>query len=149
MGSCHLTFIMVRLSCLMVISIISVIQYCDSTAQKEVPHDREKRTVDVAQFRFTDTVYTGVFDPSNILIHVTQNFINFAAGSVAWLILGTGYEVNRSGTWQLGRKKKKRDLNQQQEETNFRSVFTGKRVANVFRAFADTVETFDRFFDEL
>ena len=60
------------------------------------------------------------------------------------LILGTGYEVNRSGTWQLGRKKKKRDLNQQQEETNFRSVLTAKRVANVFRAFADTVETFDR-----
>ena len=60
-------------------------------------------------------------------------------------ILGGAYEVNRSGTWQFGRKKKKRDLNQQQEETNFRSsVFTGKRVANVFRAFADTVETLDR-----
>ena len=30
------------------------------------------------------TVYTGVFDPNNIAIHVAQNFVNFAAGTVAW-----------------------------------------------------------------
>ena len=30
------------------------------------------------------TVYNGVFDPNNIAIHVAQNFVNFAAGTVAW-----------------------------------------------------------------
>ena len=42
-------------------------------------HPIEKRSnVDPA------TVYTGVFDPNNIAIHVAQNFVNFAAGTVAW-----------------------------------------------------------------
>ena len=30
------------------------------------------------------TVYTGIFDPNNIAIHVGQNFVNFAAGTIAW-----------------------------------------------------------------
>ena len=27
-----------------------------------------------------------MFDPNNILIHVTQNFVNFIAGTIAWMI---------------------------------------------------------------
>merc|ERR1712158_123683 len=37
------------------------------------------------------TVYTGVFDPNNIAIHVAQNFVNFAAGSVAWFLFAAIY----------------------------------------------------------
>ena len=34
-----------------------------------------------------DVVYNGIVDPNNILIHVGQNFINFAAGTLAWFLL--------------------------------------------------------------
>ena len=35
----------------------------------------------------TDTIYTGVFDPNNILIHVSQNLVNFVTSSLTWLII--------------------------------------------------------------
>ena len=34
-----------------------------------------------------DTVYVGLLDPSNISIHVGQNFVNFFAGTIAWILL--------------------------------------------------------------
>ena len=34
------------------------------------------------------TVYTGIFDVNNILIHVGQNLVNFLAGSAVWAVLG-------------------------------------------------------------
>ena len=39
-----------------------------------------------------DTVYNGVVDPNNIAIHVMQNFVNFAAGSLAWFLLAFTFE---------------------------------------------------------
>ena len=35
------------------------------------------------------TVYTGIFDVNNILIHVGQNLVNFVAGTAVWFILGS------------------------------------------------------------
>ena len=35
------------------------------------------------------TVYTGIFDVNNILIHFGQNLVNFVAGSAVWFILGS------------------------------------------------------------
>ena len=34
-----------------------------------------------------DAVYNGIMDPNNIAIHVGQNFVNFAAGTLAWFVL--------------------------------------------------------------
>ena len=39
-----------------------------------------------------DVVYNGVVDPNNIAIHVMQNFVNFAAGSVAWFLLSFTFQ---------------------------------------------------------
>ena len=38
-----------------------------------------------------DTVYNGIIDPNNIAIHVGQNFVNFAAGTLAWFLLSFTY----------------------------------------------------------
>ena len=35
------------------------------------------------------TVYTGIFDVNNILIHVGQNLVNFLAGTAVWFFLGS------------------------------------------------------------
>ena len=39
-----------------------------------------------------DVVYNGVVDPNNIAIHVAQNFVNFAAGTLAWFLLSFTFE---------------------------------------------------------
>jgi len=39
-----------------------------------------------------DTVYNGIIDPNNIAIHVGQNFVNFAAGTVAWFLLSFSFQ---------------------------------------------------------
>ena len=39
-----------------------------------------------------DVVYNGVVDPNNIAIHVMQNFINFAAGTLAWFLLSFTFQ---------------------------------------------------------
>jgi len=46
------------------------------------------------------TVYTGVFDPNNILIHISQNFVNFAVSTIAWMVfipLYSGTSTGRGG----------------------------------------------------
>jgi len=43
----------------------------------------------------TSTVYSGVFDPNNILIHVTQNLVNFIAGTIAWMVFIPMYQGSR------------------------------------------------------
>ena len=35
------------------------------------------------------TVYSGIFDVNNILIHVGQNLVNFLAGTAVWFFLGS------------------------------------------------------------
>ena len=35
-----------------------------------------------------DSIYSGVLDVNNILIHVGQNLVNFLAGSAVWAVLG-------------------------------------------------------------
>ena len=63
------------------------------------------------------------------------------------------YEASRSG---IGRNlynnyvRKKRGLNQEDSEESplaSQAVLSGKRLAHVFRSFADTAETFDRYVD--
>ena len=36
-----------------------------------------------------DSIYSGVLDVNNILIHVGQNLVNFVAGTAVWFILGS------------------------------------------------------------
>merc|ERR1719278_1411684 len=46
------------------------------------------------------SIYTGVFDPNNILIHVSQNFVNFAVSTIAWMVfipLYSGTSTGRGG----------------------------------------------------
>ena len=37
----------------------------------------------------TATVYTGILDVNNILIHVGQNLVIFLASTAVWMVLGT------------------------------------------------------------
>ena len=37
----------------------------------------------------SNTIYTGILDVNNILIHVGQNLVNFLAGTAVWMVLGT------------------------------------------------------------
>ena len=46
-------------------------------------HEIEKRSLAFPRIDLA-TVYPGIFDPSNIAIHVGQNFVNFAAGTFFW-----------------------------------------------------------------
>ncbi len=38
-------------------------------------------------------VYSGVLQPENIIIHVTQNLVNFLSSSLAWFVLLNVYQV--------------------------------------------------------
>jgi len=53
--------------------------------------DRDKERQGIASID-TGTIYNGVFDPNNILIHVTQNMINFVASSLTWFLLLPFYQ---------------------------------------------------------
>ena len=85
------------------------------------------------------TIYTGVNDPNNILIHVSQNFVNFASSTIAWFVLAAFFD--NGGSLQ---KRKRRSLNSEDAEETFKSRFSGERLANVFRSMASTAESLDR-----
>merc|ERR1739842_204548 len=73
------------------------------------------------------TVYTGVFDPNNIAIHVAQNFVNFAAGSIAWFFFAATYpSVSRSFS-------EGRSLDS-----------SAKDLSQMLRSAADTIDSFER-----
>ena len=46
-----------------------------------------EKTLSLAEAVNPNTLYTGLFLPENILIHVAQNFINFIASTLVWAIL--------------------------------------------------------------
>merc|ERR1712004_38109 len=82
------------------------------------------------------TVYNGVFDPNNIAIHVAQNFVNFAAGTVAWFLFAAVYPGVRnarspysfSGIYEEGR-----------------SLHSNaKDFTQLLRSAADSIDTFER-----
>ena len=86
---------------------------CDTTKDDEYYYDHSSYTPNHSQRSFLerilpsfpnqfsksnaptidpDVVYNGVLDPNNIAIHVGQNFVNFAAGSVAWFLLSFTFQ---------------------------------------------------------
>ena len=78
---------------------------CDTTNGDDYYYDRSSYTPNQSQKSFLekilprnaptvdpDVVYNGVLDPNNIAIHVGQNFVNFAAGSVAWFLLSFTFQ---------------------------------------------------------
>ena len=78
-----------------------------------------------------------------------MNSINFIA--FYRFLFAAMYEASRSG---IGRNlynnfvRKKRGLNQENSDESHlpsQAVLSGKRLAHVFRSFADTAETFDRY----
>lgn len=86
------------------------------------------------------TVYTGVFDPNNILIHISQNFVNFAVSTIAWMVFiplysgtstGRGGRSLEGGSWFSW-------LSEHSED-----------VPWAFRRIADTAEVFYQLRDEL
>lgn len=84
------------------------------------------------------TIYTGVFDPNNILIHVSQNFVNFAVSTLAWMIFVPIFNpTSREG----------RSL----EGSSWLSWLSdhSQDVPWALRRIADTAEVFNQLRDEL
>lgn len=48
------------------------------------PQASERYAVPINSRIDSTTVYNGVLDPNNIAIHVSQNFVNFVGGTIAW-----------------------------------------------------------------
>merc|ERR1712061_714420 len=65
---------------------LQVILIAISGTQAQGKALKERSNLDYA------TVYNGVFDPNNIAIHVAQNFVNFAAGTVAWFLFAAAWQ---------------------------------------------------------
>ena len=86
------------------------------------------------------TIYTGVNDPNNILIHVSQNFVNFASSTFAWFVLAAFFD--NGGRVQKRRRRSPKSGDNVEEAV--KSRFSGERLANVFRSFASTAESLDR-----
>ena len=85
------------------------------------------------------TVYVGVQDPNNILIHVSQNFVNFASSTLAWMVLAFFYD-NAS----VQKRRKRASSTKVDNGETLGKSFNGERIANVFRSFARTAESLDR-----
>ena len=88
------------------------------------------------------TIYTGVNDPNNILIHVSQNFVNFASSTFAWFVIAAFFD--NGGNIQKRRKRSPKTTEEEKAEEGIKSRFSGERLANVFRSFASTAESLDR-----
>ena len=100
------------------------------------------------------TIYTGIWDPNNIAIHVAQNFINFAVSTVFWFFASFFYSENQVGrqlreSLNFHNQYKKRSVEETAEEApedqGMLSVLSGKRLAAMLRSFADASEGFDRY----
>ena len=115
----------------------------------------------------TNTVYTGIFDANNILIHVSQNLFNFLTSTVAWLIVMPLLAPTTSSGRRFGGLFQQEDhlrdsYQQQQQQQQYwaqgrsrESAFApsslssflggGKTIANILRIVADTAEGMDRY----
>ncbi|XP_023332941.1 uncharacterized protein LOC111704820 [Eurytemora carolleeae] len=92
--------------------------------------------------------YTGVFQPENILIHVSQNFFNFFSSSMFWFIL---MALTQGTTKRKRRSVDEEDVLQLDEVVSeFNSVLVdGDNVAWFLRKMAETAEQYKRLKDEL
>jgi len=87
-----------------------------------------------------DSIYSGVFDVNNILIHVAQNFVNIIAGTALWSFFGW---LNLP--------------NQRRRSSEFRSLddeglfgsYTASDVTWLLRKIADTGDIIASLHDEL
>ena len=89
----------------------------------------------------SDTIYSGILDVNNIIIHVTQNFLNFAAGTVFWVVVGYMYPPNTSG-----RRSGQRSL---ESENSIFDGFSTSDFSWLLRKIADTSDIIASMHDEL
>jgi len=95
------------------------------------------------------TIYNGVFQPENMIIHIVQNLVNFVASTMTWGLLMTTYQAP------VKRKKRSSDLGadsffpHDEEESRFGLNIDGDNVAWVLRQLASTAEQYKRLNDEL
>lgn len=85
------------------------------------------------------TVNSGIFDTNNILIHVGQNFLNFAAGTVMWFAFAW---LNPTGS---GRRSSGRSL----DGNSFLGQFSADDFSWLLRKIADTSDIIAGLHDEL
>ena len=83
----------------------------------------------------TNTIYTGILDVNNILIHVGQNMVNFLAGTAVWMVLGT---LNL-GTARSGRS----------ADGGLFNWFSSKDFTWMLRTVANTADIISIFHEEL
>jgi len=107
------------------------------TSENEVESRTAGLTID------SNTVYTGILQPENVLIHVAQNLVNFVASSVTWAFVVYAY----SGT-AIGRKRRSADDLDEVEDA-WSLGLDGDNVAWLLRQMANTAEKYKRLDDEL
>ena len=90
----------------------------------------------------SSTISSGILDVNNIIIHVTQNFLNFAAGTVFWVIVGYIYPPNTSS----GRRSGQRSL---ESENSIFDGFSTSDFSWLLRKIADTSDIIASMHDEL
>lgn len=119
----------------------------DSMLSHYREHEEEARTAGLSIN--SNTVYTGVFQAENILIHLSQNFVNFVSSTLAWFIIMGLFSPSATAG-----KRKKRSTVEAVEEDETETVNDGvnidaDKVAWILRSLADTAEQFHRLKDEL
>ena len=97
-----------------------------------------------------DSVYTGTWDPNNIAIHVSQNFVNFATSTTFWALASFFYQApsKKRSLYQTpwaddsnnGVYYKKRSVSQEPPTVKI----SGKKIAAMLRTFAETAESLDK-----
>ena len=96
-----------------------------------------------------DSVYTGTWDPNNIAIHVSQNFVNFATSTAFWALASFFYQApsKKRSLYQTpwadhnnGVYYKKRSVSQEPPTVKI----SGKKIAAMLRTFAETAESLDK-----
>lgn len=96
--------------------------------------DTERSLVSKVEFD-PNSIYAGVFDPNNIVIHVTQNLFNFLSSSFLWFLLLPVFR--RQDDHVAGRRGRART-------TKRDAPSPGRLLANALRKVAETAEIFDR-----
>jgi hypothetical protein len=101
-----------------------------------------------------NTVYSGIFQPENILIHVSQNMFNFITSTLCWLLVLPFYRDPNNNNMGGGRRRRKRrsyakrnmiEVDAAEDDESRNQAFdNAEYIAQVLRAAADSVLGFQR-----
>ena len=87
-----------------------------------------------------DSIYSGVFDVNNILIHVAQNFVNIIAGTALWSFFG----------WlNLPNQRRRSSQSRSLDDEGFLGGYSASDVTWLLRKIADTGDIIASLHDEL